>query len=66
MECVVDATHVDRDAAGGLCAPNDHHLHFGLGLSPKTERAFTQWTGRHSVQIANTPALAIGLQINYF
>ena len=30
-------------AASGFCAQNDHRLHFGLGKSPKIEKAVIQW-----------------------
>lgn len=42
-------------AASGFCAQNDRRLHFGLGNSPKIERAAIRWPDNQPLQTISAP-----------
>ena len=44
-------------AASGFCAQNDHRLHFGLGKSPKIEKAVLRWPGSTAPQTVLAPQI---------
>ena len=56
-------TQVQEVSGGsGFCAQNQRRLHFGLGKSPKLEKAVIRWpSGKtQTLDLTTTPALAAG------
>ena len=44
-------------AASGFCAQNDHRLHFGLGRTPKVEKAVIRWPDGTPTQTILAPQI---------